>query len=102
MSAGEGQVVLAALLDPGQAHFGYVHAVGLHSAGRPDEALAALKTNLQQHPNDRESLSAALAFSREQGDMVAALEYAERLARLSPHDGSLAKLTEQLRLKQTR
>ena len=93
---------LAALLDPGQPHYGYVYAVGLHSAGRPDEALAALKASLQRHPNDRELLAAALAFSRERGDMPAALDYAERLARLSAQDDSLSKLIDELRQKVAR
>jgi hypothetical protein len=56
-----------------------------------------LKANLQRHPNDRDSLVAMIGFSRESGDGRAALEYAERLARLTPDDTLLAKLIEDLR-----
>lgn len=88
---------LAAELDPERARYAYVYAIGLHSAGRREDARAVLKENLHRHPNDRENLSAAIAFSREGRDFVAALDYAERLARLVPDDPSLPKLIEELR-----
>ena len=72
-------------------------AVGLQTAGRRADAIADLKANLQRHPNDRDSLAAMIAFSRESGDGSAALEYAERLAKLTPDDTLLAKLIEDLR-----
>jgi len=87
----------AAALDPDQSRFAYVYAIGLQSAGRRDEALAALKASLQRHPDDRELLSAALNLAREQNDVVAALQYAERLGRLFPQDRDLSALIEQLR-----
>jgi predicted CXXCH cytochrome family protein len=86
----------AASLDPGQSRYAYVYAIGLQSAGRSQDALAVLKASLQAHPNDRDSLSAALALSRALNDPVSALAYAERLARLSPPDGNLSKLIEEL------
>jgi predicted CXXCH cytochrome family protein len=43
-------------LDPGQARYAYVYAVGLYSAGRTEEAVALLKASLAQHPNDRDIL----------------------------------------------
>lgn len=87
----------AATLDPDQARYAYVYAVGLHSAGRRDDALALLKESLRRHPNDREALSAAIAFNRERGDTAAALEYAERLSRVMPDNRELAELVKQLR-----
>jgi predicted CXXCH cytochrome family protein len=87
----------AAMLDPGQSRYAYVYAVGLHAAGRRDDALAVLKTSLGRHPNDPDSLSAAIAFSREKGDSTAALEFAERLARLMPGDHRLTELIKQLK-----
>lgn len=80
----------AAELDPEQARHAYVYAVGLHSAGRRDDALAVLKTSPQRHGNDRETLSALVNFSREAGDNSDALEYAERLAKLTPADAGLS------------
>ena len=90
----------AAELDPGRARYAYVYAVGLQSAGRRDDAVAALKINLQRHPNDREPLAAIVNFSREAGDNKTALEYAERLARQTPEDSALANLIEILRRSQ--
>ncbi|WP_349253714.1 cytochrome c3 family protein [Bradyrhizobium sp. CB82] len=87
----------AAALDPGQSRYAYVYAIGLHAAGRRDDALAVLKASLSRHPNDRDGLSAAIAFSRESGDFAAALEFAERLARLIPGDHALTQLIEQLK-----
>ena len=87
----------AASMDPGQARYAYVYAVALHSAGQRDDALAVLRSSLQMHPNDRNTLSAAVALSREKGDAAAALGYAERLARLIPGNREIEELIKQLR-----
>jgi predicted CXXCH cytochrome family protein len=87
----------AAELDPGQARYAYVYAVGLHSAARINDALAVLKKSLARHPNDRDTLQALITFSRDSGDVGSALEYAERLARIPPADPNLAGLIQDLR-----
>ncbi|MCG2638478.1 MULTISPECIES: tetratricopeptide repeat protein [Bradyrhizobium] len=87
----------AASLAPGQAHYAYVYAVGLSANGRRDDALAVLKESLRAHPNSPELLSAALNLSREKGDVVAALAYAERLSKLMPDDSRLADLVKELK-----
>jgi tetratricopeptide (TPR) repeat protein len=87
----------AAELDPARARYAYVYAVGLQSAGRRGDAVAVLKANLQLHPNDRDSLAAMVNFSRENGDVAGALEYAQRLARQLPGDAGLARLIDDLR-----
>ncbi|WP_456682641.1 tetratricopeptide repeat protein [Bradyrhizobium sp. USDA 3311] len=92
-----GELRQAAELDPGQPRYAYVYAVGLHSSGRRDDALAVLRTSLQVHPNDRESVSAALALSREKGDSASALRYAEQLSRLMPGNRELEDLIKQLK-----
>jgi predicted CXXCH cytochrome family protein len=84
-------------LDPERSRYAYVYAVALYSVGRRDDALAMLKQNLQHHPNDRETLSAAISISRESNDLAGALGYAERLARLAPDDRGLSRLVEDLR-----
>jgi Flp pilus assembly protein TadD len=84
-------------LDPGQARYAYVYAVALHSAGRGNEAIVALKETLVRHPNDRDTLSALISFSRESGDISSALEYAERLERIAPDAPGLAGLIQDLR-----
>jgi len=87
----------AAELEPERARYAYVYAVGLQSAGRRGDAAGVLKANLQRHPNDRDSLAAMINFSRETGDTRSALEYAERLAKLTPDDVGLSQLIENLR-----
>ena len=87
----------AAELDPERPRYAYVYAVGLHSAGRKDEALALLKEILARHPDDRESLEALISFNRDAGDFAAALEYAERLARIAPNAPGLTAVIEGLR-----
>ena len=88
---------LAAELEPDQPRYAYVHAVGLHSAGRGGEAITALKENLARHPGDRDTLLALISFSRDAGDVSTALEYAEQLAKIEPTDPELATLVQTLR-----
>jgi tetratricopeptide (TPR) repeat protein len=92
-----GELRLAAELDPERARYVYVYAVALHSAGRADEALTILKKSLVQHPNDRDSLVAAINFSREAGNLKGALDYAEQLAKVVPDDSSVAAVISELR-----
>jgi predicted CXXCH cytochrome family protein len=87
----------AAELEPDRARYGYVYAVALHSAGRRDEAIAVLKDSSERHPNDRDTLLALVNFSRESGDASAALDYAERLAKVTPDDRALDGLIQELR-----
>jgi predicted CXXCH cytochrome family protein len=92
-----GELRQAAELDPGQARYAYVYAVALHSADRGNEAVATLKDNLVRHPNDRDSLAALITFSRESGDVGSALEFAEKLQRISPEEQGLPALMQELR-----
>lgn len=87
----------AAEVEPGNARYAYVYAVGLNSAGRSDDAIAVLKDSLARHPGDRDTLTALVSFSRDAGDHAAALDYAQRLARMMPDDRGLAALIEQLK-----
>ena len=87
----------AAELDPDRARYAYVYAVGLHSAGRAGDAMAVIKDAFARHPDDRDILQALIAFNREAGDIGAALDYAERLARILPSDSNLAALIQELR-----
>ena len=87
----------AAELEPDRARYAYVYAVALHSAGRGEEAMRALKENLVRHPGDRDTLLALVSFSRDAGDVAAALGYAEQLARVAPAEPGLAGLIENLR-----
>ena len=66
-------------------------------ARRVNDAIEVLKDSLARHPNDRETLVAIITFSRDAGNAATALEYAERLARMSPDDRGIAALIESLR-----
>lgn len=55
----------AAELEPERARYAYVYAVELHSAGRTDDAMSILKENLARHSNDRDTLLALIAFTRD-------------------------------------
>ncbi|WP_430648728.1 tetratricopeptide repeat protein [Bradyrhizobium neotropicale] len=89
----------ASELEPDRSRYAYVYAVALHSSGRVGESIEVLKTNLVRHPDDRDSLSALVTFSRDSGNIGAALEYAERLSRLLPNDRELNHLTDDLRAR---
>ena len=84
-------------LEPHQARYAYVYAVGLHSSGRQSEAMIVLKENLSRHPGDRDTLLALVSFSQEAGDLNAALKYAEKLAEIEPTNQDLANLVQELR-----
>jgi tetratricopeptide (TPR) repeat protein len=86
-------------LAPENARYAYVYAVGLETAGRRPEAMTVLKENLARHPGDRDTLGALIGFSRDQGDDAETLQYAERLAEITPDDRALAQLIEALRRK---
>jgi predicted CXXCH cytochrome family protein len=94
-----GELGRAAELAPELARYSYVYAVALHSAGRRGDAILALKETVARHPHDRDALSALIAFNRDAGDLVSALDYAERLARLTPTDANLSALIKALRLQ---
>ena len=53
--------------------------------------------NLVRHPGDHDTLLALVSFSRDAGDVAAALGYAEQLARVAPGEPGLAGLIENLR-----
>jgi Flp pilus assembly protein TadD len=92
-----GELRGAAELAPGQARYAYVYAVALQSAGRVGDALAVLGQSLTRHPDHRDTLLALINFSRDTGNVGAALEYAERLARIAPADPSISALIQDLR-----
>jgi predicted CXXCH cytochrome family protein len=89
----------AAELEPDRSRYAYVYAVALHSSGRIDESLKVLKENLARHPDDRDTLLALVTFSRDAGDIGAALEYAGQLSRLVPNDRDLSRLIDDLRAR---
>jgi len=86
----------AARLAPESARYAYVYAVGLGGTGRTKQAIAALEGALVRHPNDRDTLSALVAYEREQNRPRQALGHARRLAELEPTNAEVRRLVEQL------
>jgi predicted CXXCH cytochrome family protein len=86
-------------IEPDRSRYVYVYAVALHSSGRINESMQVLKENLTRHPGDRETMLALVTFSRDAGDIGAALGYAEQLSRLIPNDRDLMRLTDDLRAR---
>ena len=66
----------AAELEPGRVRYLYVYAVGLDSIGKRGEAIAALRSGLDRHPDNPEILTGLVNFSRAEGDLTAALDFA--------------------------
>ena len=87
----------AAEFDPNSARYAYVYAVGLNSAGHADDAIAILKANVDKHPADRDSLLALVTFNRDSGNIVGAVDYAERLAQIAPGDRRISELLQTLK-----
>ena len=84
----------AAELDPDEARYIYVYAVALHSVGRGAEATKVLTDGLARHSGNRDILLALMTFSRDAGDLGSALDYARRLAKITPEDRDIANLIE--------
>jgi predicted CXXCH cytochrome family protein len=84
-------------LEQNGARYSYVYAVALYSEGRRDEAMALLKKILSAHPNDRDTLLALIAYSRDKGDISGALTYANKLAQIGPEDSNLKALIESIK-----
>ena len=92
----------AARLAPESARYGYVYAVGLGGTGRPKHAIEVLERVLTRHPNDRDTLSALVAYAREQSRPRQALVYARRLADVEPTNSEVRQLVERLKAAETR
>src|SRR5262249_3598349 len=87
----------ASELEPDRPRYVYVYAVALNSAGRNGEAIGILKDASARFPEDRDILLSLVAFSRDAGEIATALDYAERLARLTPGDRTIENLITTLR-----
>jgi Tfp pilus assembly protein PilF len=84
-------------IDPTTARHGYVYAVALNSAGRVAASLSILVRNVARHPQDRETLLALINYNQSEGNYSAALQYAERLAKLEPGRQEVNNLIIRLR-----
>ena len=96
MSEAMPELAAAARLVPENARYGYVHGVGLSGTGQPKQAIEVLERVLARHPYDRDTLSALLAYAREQSRPRQALAYARRLAAVEPASVEVRRLIERL------
>jgi tetratricopeptide (TPR) repeat protein len=90
------ELAVAAKLAPDSARYSYVHAVGLHSAGRRDEALSILRAAEARHPYDLEILGTLVSMIREAGKPRDALPYARKIAEVLPDDPGVKQLIAEL------
>lgn len=94
--AGIKELAVAAKLAPDNARYGYVYAVGLHSAGRRSEALSELRAAEARHPYDLEILGTLVSMFREAGKPRDALPYARKIAEVLPDDPRVKQLLAEL------
>jgi Flp pilus assembly protein TadD len=86
----------AARLAPDRSRYAYVWAVALHSAGRSNEAVAALREADRRHPYDVTLLRALISIQSEMGEPRAALAYARKLAKVLPDDPRVKAMVDEL------
>jgi tetratricopeptide (TPR) repeat protein len=86
----------AVRLAPQSARYAYVYAIGLHSAGNRDAALAELRAAIARHPYELDILGALVSMNREAGNAKAALPYARKLAEVLPDDPGVERLLAEL------
>lgn len=89
----------AAKNSPDSPRFGYVLAVALHDAGKPNEALEVLQNVLAEHPFDRDALNALVSYSIEMEKFQQAVTALEQLNKLEPNRSEYNHLLEQLQKK---
>jgi tetratricopeptide (TPR) repeat protein len=95
-SAALKELAMAAKLAPDNARYGFVYAVGLHSANRRGEALSVLRAAEARHPYDLEILGMLVSLNREAGKPGDALPYARKLAEALPDDPAVKRLVAEL------
>ena len=86
----------AATLAPDAPRYGYVYAVALNSVGQGAKAIEVLRKLHERFPGDADILGALATYSRDAGDLPAALAYARKLVIVAPGDPGAKQLLSQL------
>ena len=89
-------LAIAVTLRPEQARYGFVYGVALHDLGDMDSALTVLEQAHARSPANRDLLQALVSFNAELGKREIALDWARRLAHLSPDDPTVRRMIEAL------
>lgn len=84
-------------LSPDNARYSFVYAVALNDAGKKSESIHVLEEAHKHRPADREVLYALVNFNRENGNLPAAVGYAEELVAISPDDPEIVRILHELR-----
>ena len=90
------ELARAAALAPEVPDFAYAYAIGLHSAGRADEALVVLRDAQKRSPGARGLLVALVTIHRERGSLREARAWARQLVEAAPGDPSARALATSL------
>ena len=90
------QLRLAAEAMPESARYAYVYGVALLDSGEPERGLEVLESAHRRHPTDRETLVGLVSIERSNGNLNAALEYAQKLQALVPQDPNVQRLVREL------
>jgi tetratricopeptide (TPR) repeat protein len=72
----------AAVLDMENSRYAYVYAVALNSTGQQQQAISAMQDAHKRFPEDRDILSALVAFHRDAGNDFASQTYMNKLQKL--------------------
>src|SRR4029077_2452684 len=91
------QLRRASELEPTSARYGYVYAVALQSAGRPQEASRVADEVLGRSPYDADTLIAAATWATQRGGAAAALRYLNTFRLVRPDDRAIGAEIERLR-----
>jgi Flp pilus assembly protein TadD len=83
-------------LMPDNTRYAYAYAVALNSSGSAKEAFSLLEEAHQQHPADRNILTALVSIARDKGDFGAAPQHARELLTLDPGNAPLRSLIPEL------
>jgi Flp pilus assembly protein TadD len=86
----------AAELAPEDPGFAYAYAVGLHSTGKTDRALAVLRRAQGRSPGARPLLVALVTINRDRGALREARAWAKKLAATAPADPAARQLVVEL------
>jgi tetratricopeptide (TPR) repeat protein len=90
------EIERAAQLAPNEPRYAYVHAVALHSVGRPADAIQVLERATVRWPADRDLLLALATMQRDAGRRDAARAAVQRLLAAHPGDRDARTLAAEL------
>ena len=86
----------AARLAPDYSRYAYTYGIAFHGSGKATDGIRVLANARQRFTGDVEILQALATMERDRGRRRAALDYAQKLARLLPEDEQATALLREL------